>query len=133
MNEGKGQWQNLNKQLRQRQSCKLSSTRNHVDIASTKIKCARKARNKGKKERGMIRHAPSLPNSLVHSSFLLRSSWLIVGLELRTDLTKSLRRRGGSRSWSASTLAQLISAAPSSPGEQGVSFSAPSNITCNPC
>ena len=82
------------------------------------------------RKRKEIRHAPSLPNSSVHSAFLFRSSWLIVGLELRTDFTKSLSMSGGSRSWSASTLTQDISIAPWSPGEHGVSFSAPSNKTC---
>lgn len=100
------------------QSCN-SSTQNRV--ISTKRKT---------EKRKEIRHAPSLPNSSVHSAFLFRSSWLIVGLELRTDFTKSLSTSGGSRSWSASTLTQDISIAPWSPGEHGVSFSAPSNKTC---
>ena len=78
-----------------------------------------------------LAHAPSLPNSRVHSEFLVRSSPLTVGREFLTALMKSLRTRGGSKSWSASTLSQLISTAPASPGEQGVSFSAPSTRTCD--
>lgn len=95
--------------------------------------CIRKA--KRKKETATLSksrynvHAPSLPNSLVHSSFLFRSSWLTVGRELRTALMKSLITSGGSSSWSDSTSIQDISIAPASPGEQGVSFSAPSTIT----
>jgi hypothetical protein len=45
-------------------------------------------------------------------------------------LTKSLTDNGGSRSWSVSTSTQVISVAPASPGEQGVSFSLPSTVTC---
>jgi hypothetical protein len=42
---------------------------------------------------------------------------------------KSLTVRGGSRSCSDSMSTQVISMAPVSPGEQGVSFSSPSTLT----
>lgn len=74
-------------------------------------------------------YAPSLPNSFVQSSFLVRSSWLTVGRAAFTALMKSRITSGGSRSFSDSTSTQDISVAPSSPGEHGVSFSAPSTTT----
>ncbi len=42
---------------------------------------------------------------------------------------KSLTVRGGSRSCSDSISTQVISMAPTSPGEQGVNFSTPSTLT----
>lgn len=43
---------------------------------------------------------------------------------------KSLTARGGSRSFAESTSTQVISRAPLSPGEHGVSSSSPSTVTC---
>lgn len=43
-------------------------------------------------------YAPSLPNSMVQSEFLFRSSPLTVGREALIALTKSLTLSGGSRS-----------------------------------
>lgn len=74
-------------------------------------------------------YAPSLPNSSVHSEFLFRSSCDTVGLDDLTDLTKSLKSTMGSRSSSVVTASQVISIASGSPGEQGVTFRAPSTIT----
>lgn len=74
-------------------------------------------------------HAPSLPNSFVQSSLRLISSCETVGRAPLTALTKSFSWRGGSRSLSESTSVQVISIAPASPGEQGVSFSMSPSIT----
>lgn len=71
----------------------------------------------------MLFHAPSLPNSAVHSSLLLMSSMLTVGRAPFTALTKSFSVKGGSSSLSESTSVHVISIAPGSPGEHGVSFS----------
>ncbi len=74
-------------------------------------------------------HAPSLPNSAVHSSLLRRSSIETVGRAVLTALTKSLSVNEGSSSLSDSTSVHVISMASGSPGEQGVSFSWPSTVT----
>lgn len=81
------------------------------------------------KRRFLRVHAPSLPNSAVHSALLLMSASLTVGLAPFTALTKSFRTSGGSSNLSDSTSVQDISIAPLSPGEQGVSFSSPSTVT----
>lgn len=73
--------------------------------------------------------APSLPNSLVQSVLLWISSCETVGLAPLMALMKSFTWRGGSSSLSESTSVQDISMAPASPGEQGVSFSMPSDMT----
>lgn len=72
---------------------------------------------------------PSLPNCSVHSEFLSKSSLLTVGREFRIALMKSFTTNGGSNSFSESTSIQLISMAPLSPGEHGVSFSTSSTRT----
>lgn len=74
-------------------------------------------------------YAPSLPNSAVQSAFRFKSSPDTVGLDPLMARVKSLTVKGGSRSCSESTSIQVISMAPGSPGEQGVSFSAPSTWT----
>lgn len=76
------------------------------------------------------RYAPSLPNSCVHSMFLSRSVLLTVGLDALMAFMKSFTLSGGSSSCSDSTSVHDISIAPASPGEQGVSFSSPSTVTC---
>lgn len=75
-------------------------------------------------------YAPSLPNSAVHSSLLLISSCDTVGLDPLIAFSKSFLSKGGSRSCSLSTSVHVISSAPGSPGEHGVSFSSPSTVTC---
>lgn len=74
--------------------------------------------------------APSEPNSAVQARDLSKSSLLTVGLLALTALMKSLTTKGGSSSISDSTSTHVISMAPSAPGEQGVSFSCPSTVTC---
>ena len=74
-------------------------------------------------------YAPSLPNSAVQSEFLFKSSPETVGLEALIARMKSFTTSGGSSSFSESTSTHVISIAPASPGEQGVSFSSPSTIT----
>lgn len=72
-------------------------------------------------------YAPSDPNSAVHSAFRFKSSPLTVGRDALIARTKSLTTSGGSSSFSESTSTHVISIAPGSPGEQGVSFS-PSSV-----
>jgi hypothetical protein len=74
-------------------------------------------------------YAPSLPNSLVHSAFLVRSSPLTVGREALMALMKSRTRSGGSSSSSPVRSVQDFSCACASPGEQGVHFVSPSTST----
>lgn len=74
-------------------------------------------------------YAPSLPNSFVHSAFLVRSSPETVGLDDLTDLTKSLKSTMGSSSSSVLTASHVISMASGSPGEQGVTLRTPSAMT----
>jgi hypothetical protein len=82
---------------------------------------------------GKDAYAPSLPNSLVHSAFLVRSSPLTVGREALMALMKSRTRSGGSSSSSPVRSVQDFSCACASPGEQGVHFVSPSTSTCGGC
>ena len=76
-------------------------------------------------------HAPSLPNSFVHSSFRSRSTCDTVGrLDLMALIKSFFSTTGSSRS-SDATFSHVISSASGSPGEHGVRFSWPSTVTWN--
>lgn len=78
---------------------------------------------------GEVDYAPSLPNSCVHSSFLLRSTSETVGRLDLMALMKSFRSTSGSKSSSEGTASHVISMASGSPGEHGVSFSVSPSMT----